>query len=329
MVLITNLYPSGRWVPQSETSFLFAFALSGSQLGTILGQLVAGWLSASAWGWPSVFYLSGTVALSWLLPWLLVASDHPADQRFITAEEVLWIEASAANRRGVATKSLPWRLIFTDSAVWAYCYCNFVNSWKFFTLLTCLPQFLKDVLHFDIAANGFISMLPYLGNFLTQFAAGWLADWMIRRGVLGRTTTRKLFTAIGLGSVAVFICAAAFTGCNTAATVAMLVLMLSLGAFNLGGFEPNPLDLSPEHCGFLFALGNSLGVLAGIGAPIVTDLITRGHSRAEWADVFFLTAGIAASGIVVFLLFGSAERRDWGEKGEGKLMSPKDESTEE
>lgn len=316
-------YPSlttllGFWVPQSESSFLFAFAFSGGQLGTILGQLVAGPLCASAWGWPSVFYLTGVAALLWLLPWCFLVTDHPSEQRFISAEETLYIESSAADskREPKPFRRLPWRKILTDRAVWAFTFCTFVNSWKFYTLLTCLPQFLKDVLHFDITTNGFISTLPYVGNFIFQFVASWLADWVIRRHMLSRTITRKVFTTIGLGSITVFIIAAVYTGCNAAATVSMLVIMLTIGAFDLGGFSPNPLDLSPEYCGVLLGLANTLGITAGIIAPIITDEITKRHTRSEWEIVFFITAGIAAAGVLVFLIFGSGERRFWDEEEE-------------
>lgn len=308
----------GFWVPQSESSFLFAFAFSGGQLGTILGQLVAGPLCASSWGWPSVFYLTGVAALFWLLPWTLLVTDYPVNQRFITAEEILYIESSAADsqRETKPFHRLPWCKILTDQAVWAYTFCTFVNSWKFYTLLTCLPQFLKDVLHFDIATNGIISTLPYIGNFFFQFGTSWLADWIIRHRFLSRTATRKVFTTIGLGSITIFIIAAIYTGCNATATVSMLVLMLTIGAFDLGGFSPNPLDLSPEYCGVLLGLANTLGITAGIIAPIITDKITVKHTRGEWEIVFFLTAGIAAAGVLVFLLFGSGERRFWDEDQE-------------
>ena len=45
----------------------------------------------------------------------------------------------------------PWRHIWTSPAVWAIIVAHFCNNWGFYTFLTCLPSYFKEVLNFSIS----------------------------------------------------------------------------------------------------------------------------------------------------------------------------------
>ncbi len=40
-----------------------------------------------AGGWPSIFYILGTVGIIWTLLWIIFASDSPETNRFIRSKE--------------------------------------------------------------------------------------------------------------------------------------------------------------------------------------------------------------------------------------------------
>ena len=44
----------------------------------------------------------------------------------------------------------PWLAILTSPAVWATSAAHFANNWGFYTMLTCLPTYMNDILKFDI-----------------------------------------------------------------------------------------------------------------------------------------------------------------------------------
>ena len=58
----------------------------------------------------------------------------------------------------------PWRHIWTSPAVWAIIVAHFCNNWGFYTFLTCLPSYFKEVLNFSISKVS----LSYLTAFLCQ-----------------------------------------------------------------------------------------------------------------------------------------------------------------
>lgn len=44
----------------------------------------------------------------------------------------------------------PWADILKCPAVWAINVAHFANNWGFYTMLTTLPSYMKNVLKFDI-----------------------------------------------------------------------------------------------------------------------------------------------------------------------------------
>ena len=62
--------------------------------------------------------------------------------------------------------------------VWACVVEHTSSNWAFYTLLTCLPTYLKDVLNFDIKKAGLIASIPYLAQFIVSFSSGLIADFL-------------------------------------------------------------------------------------------------------------------------------------------------------
>ena len=55
--------------------------------------------------------------------------------------------------------SVPLGSVFTSIPMWAIIISHFANNWGFYTLLTNLPNYLKNVLKFDISQVGHIFIL--------------------------------------------------------------------------------------------------------------------------------------------------------------------------
>ena len=58
-----------------------------------VAQPICGWL-CDAYGWPSVFYVFGVVALVWFVLWIIFAASTPGQCYFITPDEVAYIEGT-------------------------------------------------------------------------------------------------------------------------------------------------------------------------------------------------------------------------------------------
>ena len=62
-------------------------------MGTVISLPVSG-LLAEFYGWPSIFYVFGIVGLIWTLIWMLCVSEDPNNDKWITDDEMDYINCS-------------------------------------------------------------------------------------------------------------------------------------------------------------------------------------------------------------------------------------------
>ena len=88
---------------------------------------------------------------------------------------------------------------------------------------------MNEVLFFSIAENGFLSALPHIASFIIVISTGGLADLIIRKNILKRVNTRKLFHGIGTFAPAVCLFLISFLDCNHRyIAVVLLIIGMSL-----------------------------------------------------------------------------------------------------
>lgn len=83
-------YLVARWAPAQEKG-IFIGALLGGSLGTICTWPMLGYIIENL-GWSWGFFISGGICLVWCVLWVYIVSDTPAKHRFITAEELNFIQ---------------------------------------------------------------------------------------------------------------------------------------------------------------------------------------------------------------------------------------------
>lgn len=331
-------YPSmyallARWSPIDERSRMAGISNIGSLLGTVVTLPLAAVLCKHgfAGGWPSVFYLTGLLGVVWSIFWILLASGSPEKHKFISVEERFYIvhsrDANFSER-----KPVPWLSILTSRGVWLLALVKFCASWSFYTLLTELPSYLSNVLHFDIQKNGFMNASIYLGQALVGILCGYLADKLRKKEVLGVTAIRKTFECAGLAAVSAGLVGVTFARCDWVAAYMMLLLSNTCAGVLYGGDAVLPIDLAPDFAGAVMGLTNCVSNTAGIFAPLVVGYLTENNETiARWNAVFYIAAAVCAFGAVAFLVFGTAEVQSWAHPpatplgGSAAVLVPSDE----
>ncbi|KAL3889635.1 hypothetical protein ACJMK2_001971 [Sinanodonta woodiana] len=301
----------GKWAPLWERSKLTAFTYAGSQLGTVFAEPISGLLCNSEFlgGWPSVFYVFGVLGCLWFIAWYLLVHDTPADHPRISLEERAYIEESVGVKRKLHT---PWKEILMTPAVWAINIAHFSNNWGFYTMLTCLPSYMKNVLKFNIQTNGLLSALPYFACWLAQNISGQTADFLRSRSLLKTVTVRKTLNTFGLVGTAVILFCLQFAGCDHVSLLVMLTMSLGVLGFTMGGFQVNHIDLSPNFAGVLMGMSNSMATIPGFVAPQIVGILTNhNQSRERWQLVFYIAAGINICGAIFYLIFGRGTEQPW------------------
>jgi len=302
------------WIPPVERSRAVTFVLSGTQVGTVIGMLLSGVLCDHGFtgGWPSVFYVFGAAGCAWSFAWLVLCHSSPSVHPRISVAERQYIERSLESCETSAKLPTPWTKIATSRPVWACAAAHFANNWNAYTLLTCLPKYMHDVLQLDMTQNGLLSALPYITKWPLITGGGQLADWLRAPHRLQTTTVRKLFCAAGLLIPGIFLSAVGLLGCNRILIVCAVVIAVATAGLAVSGYGVNHLDLAPKHAGTLMGLTSTLATVPGILGPQVVGALTyHASNRVQWQKYFYITFAIYCFSAVIFLIFGSGELQSW------------------
>lgn len=321
-----------KWIPPNERSRLGAFVYAGAQFGTVVSMPLSGILSdhGFAGGWPSIFYVFGTVGALWSVAFLLIVDEDPESCPRIAEDERKYIISSLWGAAGISSPPVPWISILTSLPFWAILISHMGQNYGYETLMTELPTFMKQVLHFNIKENGVLSALPYLAMWLFSMCVSYIADSMITSGRFTHTVVRKIVNGIGQYGPAVALIAASYTGCNPYLTVAILTVGVGLNGGIYSGFKVNHLDISPRFAGILMSFTNCLANLAGLLAPITAGyIIHKRPTQAAWREVFFISAGVYIICSTFYQIFGSGVRQPWDNPQKDKVKNKQNHNIEE
>ena len=145
-----------KWIPLEDRTKMANIIWSGINFGTIIGMPISGLLASNV-NWQSIFYVFGGISCIWIILWIFLVSNSPADHPNISNEERSYIEKSLAqNSSSDPSKFPPFTEIFTTPAFLALIISHFGHDWGFYTLLTETPTYLNNVQHFSLTSVSLI-----------------------------------------------------------------------------------------------------------------------------------------------------------------------------
>ncbi|XP_033732524.1 sialin-like [Pecten maximus] len=314
-----------KWAPPEERSRLVGFSFGGCQLGNALAFPIASLLCQYGFdgGWPAIFYVLGGLALIWTFVWLICVRNTPAEKPGISEREVRYIESSlgcvfhSTKNSHKKKHPIPWKAMLTSLPVWSILVANFCGNYGAYMLLTQMPTYMKEVLHFDIKSNGVFSMIPYIVFWIFVIIAALFADFFISRNILSIEWTRKLCGSIGMFVPAVFLIAVGYMDCfHQIEAVALLTLSLAFCGFQFASFFVNHADIAPKYAGTIFGITNTGASVPGILAPYVVSSITQNKTPGEWRVAFYIAAAIYAFGGIFYIVFAKGRIQPWSSEEE-------------
>ncbi|XP_078697451.1 sialin-like isoform X2 [Branchiostoma floridae x Branchiostoma belcheri] len=304
----------GRWAPPTERSKLLALCAIGLPTGSMINYPLASFLAAEL-GWETIFYVPGVFITFWLVAWLLLAYDSPSKHPRILEEEQKYIEDSIGDNVPQKPR-VPWLKVFSSVPVWALIIGQLASDWSKYFLLTQLPNYMKNVLGFNIKTNGLLSALPYFLAMISILASSVAADRLIEGGKFPKVWIRRGFAITGFsGMVICGVILANLSGCNPVAAVALLCLSEAFNGLTTAGMRVVHVEFAPRYSGVTFALANTAGNLPGIFAPLLVGFITENDpTLAAWTKIFYIGAAIQGVGGIFTVVFMSTDVQPWARK---------------
>ncbi|CAG9786479.1 unnamed protein product [Diatraea saccharalis] len=252
-----------------------------AHLGTALQLLVSGYI-AQYWGWPAIFYVNGTLGILWTVFYIFIGSASPKTSGIISEEEKVYIETSLGHVGVQKKMKTPWKSICTSIPFIALIIAHCGQNWGFYTLLTEMPSYMKQVLGVDIKANGVMSALPYIAMYVLSFPLGFSADYILKKNWLSITACRKISNSIGQWGPALALIGLSYAPADTAIAVAILTAVVGLNAGHYTGYMLVHIDMSPNFAGPLMGITNCIANIISMIAPLIAGAILVDQSFFDW-----------------------------------------------
>ncbi|XP_042874013.1 sialin-like [Penaeus japonicus] len=268
-----------KWIPPLERPRFISFTYMANCLGTIVALPMCGLIIAEV-GWPTVFYVSGSMSLVWVVFWMTLMHDTPEEHPRISPEERQYIvdAVKAGTNARSKPKKTPWKSFMLSVPLWATNLAHVGSMFGFNLLLTQLPTYMSSVLGFSIRSNGFLSSLPFLTQFLASVSCGVLGDWLLTRNYITVSTSRKMFGFVS--------------------HIMTAIVLITVG-------------YSRMLRRTILGVGNSLAFMVSMCVPVIVGAMTPDQSLQQWQSVFWVTAAVYGATWLIFATFASTEIQPW------------------
>ncbi|EGT46589.1 hypothetical protein CAEBREN_28592 [Caenorhabditis brenneri] len=308
-----------RWFPQAERPAAIGLISGGRQIGTLFILPTAGYLCTRKdilEGWPAIFYLSATISVLVTVFWIPFGADKPAKQICISSREKEFIETRIAcesiGKRTDRTRRVPYGAMFRSKPLWACIFALICHEYPLVIMLQFLPNYMRDVLEFAPTKNGIIAALPILCLFLSKTFSSSLSSYLTTKLRLDKTFVCKSFNAVASAGLAICIFLVPYFNKESAfLAVFCLCGAMIFAGLHTPGVITAMVQIAPAFSGIITGWSFFAVAWFSIGNKILTKYIVQSGSVTEWGMVFRVSALVAALPVVVFTLWGSADREWW------------------
>ncbi len=175
------------WFPGRLRATANSLCVAGGSIGAILAPPLVAWI-ATAYGWRTVFFVSGVVGLMIAAAWWLVYRDPPAR---IEQE----VEASIVGKRDDAP--FAWPQLWRTRSLWGILLIRFVSDPVWYFCLFWLPGYLQEDSGLTLQQVGMFGWIPFLAADLGAIASAAWSDRMVRRGRPPLISRKLMLTVVG------------------------------------------------------------------------------------------------------------------------------------
>ncbi|KAF8361351.1 hypothetical protein PRIPAC_88274 [Pristionchus pacificus] len=315
---------SAKWTYYKQTGLFVSVLVSYVQLSPVITSPVAGTLcGTNGDGWPSVFYVHGSVSIALFATYAALYRNSPSKHPFVGERECRKLSIGKSSIDKMMLRRIPYRTILTTPAIWAVWLGAIGNFAAVNLMLLFNPKYFSDVLELGTAATGLLAAVPPLAQFIVKLACGAASD---RITSISEQTKYRLFNSIAfLGSAT---CFGALAWIDNATNVP-LNLFLLLGAAGIlgavtGGFYKAGPALSKQYSHFVTGNISVVLTVTMMAVPLLVERMTSSaeatratratrqtNPHDEWRGVFAVVAGLLVLSNVIFCAFVKGEPCEW------------------
>lgn len=301
---------NAEWLPTNERAFGQGLFNASTSVGAILAPIVIGFLYLMV-GWKLTFVIVGSLAVIWVIPWLIINKKGPKEHPWITDEEKEYILSGQPESQVTSPiKGKSWGELLKKRKNYALIIGRFFIDPVWWMFVTFIPIYLIEQFNLDIKEVAFSAWVPYVGAAIGAFSGGWFSGYLQKRGH-SLNFSRKTAMIVGASIAIPGIIGATMSSSALSAVLSMAVILCGY-QFYCSNIQTLAAD---------FHYGKTVGSLAGLGgAAAVMGTILAMYSvpfitQISWVP-FFVMGGLLfpVSLFFVLILGGKIQNIDLDEK---------------
>ncbi len=278
-----SLKTIANWFPQKERAYAAGWFNAGANIGAIIAPIVVPLLTL-AYGWQSSFIVTGALSFIWVILWIKLFKNNPAEHKSVNEAELALINSDPPE----TTTKVPWLKIVTVKETWAFALGKFMIDPIWWFYLFWLPGYLGKNFGLDLKTFGPPIVAIYLISDVGSVLGGWVSSNFIKRGMsvnLARKITLLIFA----------ICVLPIFLLQNVTNLWIAVLIIGVAAAAHQAFSANlftlPSDLFPRSAvGSVIGFGGMVGAIGGI---VFSNIIGKTLDATQSYTTLFMIAGSA------------------------------------
>jgi ACS family hexuronate transporter-like MFS transporter len=293
-----------RWLPPDAQATALGYGLVAVPIALAIGgPVITQLLAVLDWRW--TFYVLFAGSLAWVPLWWFLFRNNPAESPRVNIRERLLIEGgrrAPVQRHGGRWRDM--RVLLTNPTLIVNYWAFFVFGYYLFFFMGWLPTYLYQRYHLDLRAVGAFTVLPWLAAAVTLWAISHGSDYLLK--TTGSLRVARSYLIAGTQFVAALAVIPVAFGVSLPVAIACISLAVaaSMGA-NAAYFAVNT-DVVPRLSATGSGIMDFTFALAGFIAPALTGWVL--DIRGSFADGFVLMAVLAASSVLLVLVFHHPDR---------------------
>lgn len=221
-------------------------------------------------------------------------------------------------------RPVSWLKLAKDPNIWAIIAVKFTLRWYFSVNISLMPTYLSSVTHMSVDTIGKVSAVQSIIGLVSGLFMSYITKSVVSKRPfnLSLAAFRKLFQSVvnfGLaGSLILFT----LFDCDRWLTIVTLTVACVCINFHVAAALQIPLDLSPNYCGLITSITNTLALGQAIGAPISGLILNSGpKDRNLWRIVWGISILLNVLSGSLFILLVDSKPRDYSKSSSSTTTS--------
>jgi MFS transporter, ACS family, hexuronate transporter len=288
-----------EWFPAEDRALAFGIVNTGSSVGAVIAPpLIALIIITLNWQW--IFFLTSAAGLVWALVWWLFYNP-PAEERFITPEELEYIQQSLARARladqAAAKDRIHWIDLFRYRQLWVLLAAKFLTDAVWFFFIFWLPKYLGDVRHLNIKQIGYYAWIPYALAGAGSFTGGWLSSMLVRRH-LTVNLSRKICLGLSAAMMPISLLIA-----KSPLGLALAIFSMALFAHQFWSTILQTLSADIFPSAVVGSVAGLMGAVGSFGAMLFDLMVGSALTHTHSYSLVLLSAGLLHPIAFLLILF--------------------------